>query len=438
MGKETNISVMTKLLVVSVFCCLYLLLGTSGASGALRAEAAADPSSWANVVSFGAIGNGTADDTAAFTSAISFIFSMKPAGSGVLYIPSGMYLITRTINITNAGSGFTIQGDGWQSQLLWAFAGNLFQWPASAPATINDMLIRDVQVTTVSSKWTTPLAAPCFAFSFPSGLTQSLIHHVKILNSYSGYGVSGIDMGAISDTVEAIHNVFWMLTGTGIRIGKGSEIRISGGRIISLGPFQSPQGAIGIHVTGNNGGVHVIDTDVIGWNRGIVLDSSNGQGSNREIFINQGTIDSNYRGLAVHDNSYIDISGCWAASSVVDNIWTSPSSNPQLVITGGTIFNAGTYGGNCTSECNGITMNGGTLTMTGVEVRNNQGRGIWVPNGQVDSLLLTGLKIFQNGIGVDIIAPLVNGMVITGCFGFQNAMKIPSDPQSLVANNLFK
>ena len=52
---------------------------------------------------------------------------------------------------------------------------------------------------------------------------------------------------------------------------------------------------------------------------------------------------------------------------------------------------------------------------------------------------LTGLKIFQNGVaGIDIIAPLSNGFMITSCFAFQNKMSIPSDPQSLVSNNLFK
>ena len=51
---------------------------------------------------------------------------------------------------------------------------------------------------------------------------------------------------------------------------------------------------------------------------------------------------------------------------------------------------------------------------------------------------LTGLKIFQNGVGIDIIAPLANGFMITSCFAFENKMVIPSDPQSLVANNLFK
>jgi hypothetical protein len=40
----------------------------------------------------------------------------------------------------------------------------------------------------------------------------------------------------------------------------------------------------------------------------------------------------------VYDNSYIDVTGCWAASSVTDNIWTDPSSNPQLVIVGGTMY----------------------------------------------------------------------------------------------------
>ena len=52
---------------------------------------------------------------------------------------------------------------------------------------------------------------------------------------------------------------------------------------------------------------------------------------------------------------------------------------------------------------------------------------------------LTALKIFQNGVaGIEIIAPLANGFMITSCFAFQNKIVIPSDPQSLVANNLFK
>jgi hypothetical protein len=291
-------------------------------------------SSIVNVLSFGATGDGTTDDTPAFTAALDFLFDQAALkNGGVLYIPAGAYRITSTIMVQSSRA-FTLQGDGWITKIIWDCPHNLFQWSSDAPAS--SMLIQHIAVT-VPESWG-PSSVPLFAFSFPAGLTQSLIHHVKVDNpSYKGYGVSGIDMGVVSDTNEVLSCVLWLLTGTGIRIGKGSEIRVHGGRIISLGALESPSGSIGVHVTGNNGGVHVVSTDVIGWNRGIVLDSSNGQGSNREIFINQATIDSNSRGLAVYDSSYIDITGCWAASSVLDNIWTDPSSNPQLVITGGTM-----------------------------------------------------------------------------------------------------
>lgn len=287
-----------------------------------------------NVVSFGASGDGASDDTAAFVAALAFLLSQPAlARGGVLYVPAGAYRITSALIVPTSGA-FTLQGDGWVSQIIWDTSSNLFQWPSSNPAS--NMLIQDIMVV-VPSSWASS-STPLFAFSFPAGLTQSLIRHIKIYNPNKGGGVSGIDMGLVSDTNEVVSCVLWLLTGVGIRIGKGSEIRISGGRVISLGPLASPAGSIGIHVTGNNGGVHVVSTDVIGWNRGIVLDSSNGQGSNREIFINQATIDSNSRGLAVYDNSYIDVTGCWAASSVTDNIWTDPSSNPQLVIVGGTMY----------------------------------------------------------------------------------------------------
>ena len=287
-----------------------------------------------NVVSFGASGDGASDDTAAFVAALAFLLSQPAlARGGVLYVPAGAYRITSALIVPTSGA-FTLQGDGWVSQIIWDTSSNLFQWPSSNPAS--NMLIQDIMVV-VPSSWASS-STPLFAFSFPAGLTQSLIRHIKIYNPNKGGGVSGIDMGLVSDTNEVVSCVLWLLTGVGIRIGKGSEIRISGGRVISLGPLASPAGSIGIHVTGNNGGVHVVSTDVIGWNSGIVLDSSNGQGSNREIFINQATIDSNSRGLAVYDNSYIDVTGCWAASSVTDNIWTDPSSNPQLVIVGGTMY----------------------------------------------------------------------------------------------------
>jgi hypothetical protein len=135
----------------------------------------------------------------------------------------------------------------------------------------------------------------------------------------------------------------------------------------------------------------------------MVLDSTNGAGSNREIFVSHATFDSNGRGVAVFDNSYLSIAGCWAASSVLDNIWTSADANPQLVIAGGTIFNAGAIGGACnTNQCNGLTVNGGTFVLNGVSVRNNKGTGIWTPNEQVTGFIVSGCRITDNGFGAKL------------------------------------
>jgi hypothetical protein len=167
------------------------------------------------VVSFGALGDGSTDDTAAFAAALEFVLSL--ANTGVLYVPAGAYRITSTLMVPSTAA-FTLQGDGWISNIIWDTPSNLFQWPSTTPAS--NMLVQDVMVT-VPLTWG-PSSAPLFAFAFPAGLTQSLLRHIKIFNpSYKGYGVSGFDLGAISDTSEIVSCVLWLLTGTGVRIGKG-------------------------------------------------------------------------------------------------------------------------------------------------------------------------------------------------------------------------
>jgi hypothetical protein len=106
-----------------------------------------------------------------------------------------------------------------------------------------------------------------------------------------------------------------------------------------------------------------------------------------------------------------------------------------LVVTGGTIFNGGVYGGvNCSTSCNGLTALSGTFQLSGVDIRNNLGRGIWVPNGGSD-FIVSGCRINSNGQGVQL-----NGthFVMTSNIFVSNA--VPSEfgnqTSAIITNNL--
>eukprot|EP00911_Craspedida_sp_UC1_P000056 UC1_evm1s46 len=444
-----------------------------------------------DVTDYGAVGNGVHDDTVAFQSTFDALGSLP----GLVHVPTGAFLITGTVRVASPGL-FTLRGDGPGSNLLWAFNGTLLQFAASAPvamATISSFTISSI-------RFSKPPAVA--AMVFEAGLVKSQIESVQLIgagglpatslgvdgsdgmyvgstgggsnsnssnNGHDGSSKgdsdgdgrdgdgrddryvgsdgttfaigSGFDLGNVTDTVAVRNCLLWFGSGTGIRIGHGSEVRVEGGRFIGTKTQGGPLDSIGVHVTGNNGGVHIVSTDIISWGTGMQLDASNGQGSNREIFVSHGTLDSNGRGLSVFDSSYVSIAGCWAASSDLDNIWTHPDSNPQLSIAGGTIFNAGTLVGpnGCgnNGQCNGITVNAGTFVLSGVEVRNNRGVGIWTPSARTTGYVVTGSRITDNGFGARLSG---RDFAVTGCVfsGNKNGSLTVANATAthVVANNI--
>ncbi|TLM70023.1 MAG: right-handed parallel beta-helix repeat-containing protein, partial [Actinobacteria bacterium] len=81
----------------------------SVAQPAQPAIAAADsPGGWFDVKSFGAVGDGLVDDTAALAAAVD---AAKAAGGGVVWFPAGTY-VSSTIVLSG---GVTLRGVGWQS-----------------------------------------------------------------------------------------------------------------------------------------------------------------------------------------------------------------------------------------------------------------------------------------------------------------------------------
>jgi len=337
----------------------------------------------------GAFGDGIHDDT----KAVQKCFDLLDDNVGFIYFPSGQYLLNDTISVRYRGA-LTIAGDGFSSVLLWAFDDDLFLWDSHQE--VASLVVKDINVISSITNKTNNRAA----FRFRDNLVKSILSHIQLIGE-NGINVgSGIVSEELTDTVSIEGSFFWNIRGTGVQIGYGSEVRILGGRIIGDNRFP---GSIGVHVTGNNGGVHIDSTDIIALDIGVLIDDSSGHGSNREIFITQATMDScNKAGLAIGDSSYVSISGCWAASSNINQIWLYDiRTDPVVVIVGGTVFNGGAIGGNCSNdECNGITALSGRLTLNGLQIRNNKGKGVWIANPSVYDYVINGCTIFQNGQGV--------------------------------------
>jgi hypothetical protein len=264
---------------------------------------------------------------------------------------------------------------------------------------------------------------------------QSYIGHLIFRSNDSNTSPlsSGICFSGVADTNTVRDVIMWEIHGTGIEIGHGSEIRILGGRIVGIGNRFDQ--SIGIHCTGNNGGVHVENIDTIALAIGILIENSSGAGSNREIFISQATIDSNGQGLVIRDNSYVSIIGIWAASSTMHQVYIEENTTALLTISGGTIFNGGVYEcPNVTNWCNGITAKSGTFILNGVHIRNNKGRGIWIVNQSVTQVQITSSRIYQNGQGL-----YINGssFILSNniCEQNQTPNFIRMTNSSIVANN---
>lgn len=351
-----------------------------------------------NVKDYGAIGNGSTIDTSAVQAAINAAMS---AGGGTVYFPSGNYLINSTLTI-NTQVRLEILGNGLTSTISWGFNGNLFQWAAGI--SCREVIFRDLRIVP-----TINLSASSSAIYCTGGVERSIFSNLLVINS-GGFNVgTAIYMNGVSDTTTISNCVFWGVIGKGIRIGHGSEVRVIGGRILGV---NRTVGSIGIHVTGDNGGVHVFGTDLINCEYGMRIDNSSGAGTNREIFTSHATFDSCYRGLAIFDSSYVSVIGCWAASCTHENIYVEAfiSPGPLLVINGGTIFNAGNIAvADAGFGSHGIAVNSGTFQIVGVSVRNNynastnpNGKGIWVPSSAVKDYIIMGCRIANNGVGISL------------------------------------
>ncbi len=152
--------------------------------------------SWSNVTSFGAKGNGTTDDTAAIQNALNQLGqSGKPS---VLYLPAGTYKISSTLNLTGAINVRIVGADPSTTILVWAGAagGTMLNFQNTALSNI-ERLTFDGKNTAGKDLW---IQWNGTTNNFPTtfGITDDVFKN-------AGIGIQGGNMGnSTSDTAAEV------------------------------------------------------------------------------------------------------------------------------------------------------------------------------------------------------------------------------------------
>ncbi len=340
----------------------------------------------ADVRAHGARGDGVADDTQAFQKALS---SVLEAGGGSVYIPSGRYRIAAPIVIDRQAS-LDIVGDGFTSILSPEHDGHLFLWHEQV--SCRESTVRNLRFAPVGSRAPETAMLACMG-----GVERSLFANILFQAAEGGTLGGGITTRKVCDTTTMSNCTLWGVCGTGVEVAQGSEFRMVGGRIIGTNRHEAEHPAKGVVLTGNNGGVHILTTDIIGLHTALQIGVPGGP-NNREIFITHATIDSCIHGIVQLDSAYTSIAGCWAASCDEEQILIDDdAAGAVMTIAGGTIFNGGAY--NMPGAANGMVVKAGSFVLQGATIRHNKGVGLMVGD-RVRDYAVTGCRIANNGVGV--------------------------------------
>jgi parallel beta-helix repeat protein len=143
-----------------------------GGTGAVTTTVQAKLRQTVSVKDFGAIGDGTTDDTVAINAAIA---SVNSTGGGMVIIPSGNYLVATSLSITLL-SNVALVGQGQSSVLKAASVSrNIF-----TGSSISNVLLKDFYVDCTNQGGT-------FNGIYITGFTNSEINGVTIYNA-AGFG----------------------------------------------------------------------------------------------------------------------------------------------------------------------------------------------------------------------------------------------------------
>lgn len=348
-----------------------------------------------SVKDFGAVGNGSTDDTAALNSAL---------GSGrKVRVPVGTYKTTTALTCTTDNSGLV--GEGRGSIIAPSnTTGNVFTL-GDGSAEVSGLLFRDLVI------W--PSAAKTTGYAFHAQkVTDSLWSNVRI-GSIDGYVAN-------SNAHRLYHGIYFDRFSQ--NVWEGGEIVVSQDAVLCRGNADQSFGAelsigdglriykaggVAIRLGGGAGGVYLGRMDASECAVGVQCDNTLQSGTvNRELFLQNGcSIDlATTYGINVEDNGLVYfegdgfwVSGCGTAGAYA-GIRIAPSTGSGIEYRASNAQVKYNYGSGFEISEGWVQIDGGSYQNNGRHA--NGGHGIHISGGaDVSFCQIHGAACFSNGNG---------------------------------------
>lgn len=364
-----------------------------------------------SVKDYGAVGDGVADDTAEIQAAIN---AADSAGSGVVHLPAGTYLISASLVMTN--DNLTVRGEGRSATTIKTVSdAPIIKWVSASNLCVRDLQLlgdsdaaktnqRGIEVTTADG---------------------GLIHNVHVKN----LGYDGICLlnGSVRNTVS--NCIIESCEDDGINIGGGSLTASTENVIVGNTVFGIAN--TGIHISNYSSFTTVTGNTVYDCGEdGINTFQSGGNiGLGNHTIVGNTIRDCTRFGILIRDSDYNTVMGN-NISGGQRSLRAENTSHTQFV--GNNCSGASVSGFLDDADCSNLNLSGNVLSGTGSHiflvgpravVQGNSVRGATGVNfASIYTAATVTESVFSNNslssgyMGVHVIGPdcVVSGNSITG------------------------
>lgn len=405
-------------------------LAVAAPSSAAAIEGLQGPRSYFDIVDYGAIGDGNADNRAAIQSAIdaasAYARGLPQGGGAVVYVPSGLFKVSGTLRITQSnvgiqgiGVGSVIQGTAVDGDIIYAGTDD------PSKGEVRNVFFEHFAITAGVVKKSGAAIRCQYAVRFRIEDVQAAPAEVGPGGLFDGLVLEHFDNTVISRVQVWAQRKGVTCWGRRDQ-GYGANLWICGGSRIAS---NNTPGSIGVHIGGSSGGVVIEDTDVIVNETNVLIDSTLSGAPNREIFLNQVFIDSaSGHGLDVGPQGVglLHLNNTWISASGRNVLGNGPSTKG---FPDGNNFN---YRGDATAVPGMENLN--TVIVDGCRIFNAFGSGIAAYAGK---WLITGSNVLFNGQGergghgLAFLGEKVQEFIVSGCIISNNGGAPGEKPRPL-------